>query len=131
MSEPTPATRAVTYERDKHRCVSCGSYTNLQYQHRQATGMGGSLIRPLFVDGVTSCARCNPRYESDLQRSALRFGWKVRSWVEMPGRVPVWCVWERCWYRLTKGGTRELISPKVAIEMMTEIYGEEYKTWMS
>jgi hypothetical protein len=130
MTEPKTHVRAVTYERDGHRCVSCGAFTNLQFQHRQATGMGGSRVRPLFVDGVTSCARCNPRYESDLHQAALRFGWKVPRWVDAPGLVPVWCVWARSWFRLTRVGTREPVSGKVALEMMHEVYGPQYDEWM-
>jgi len=126
MSAPTPATRAVVYERDNHRCVSCGSYRVLQFQHRQAVGMGGSKHRPGFVEGLTSCDRCNNEYEHRLQSAALRFGWKVARWVEHPGRVPVWFPFERAWFRLTKLGTRVRVSREEAMLMMTEVYGQQY-----
>lgn len=131
MSAPSPVVRAVTYERDHHRCYSCGAKSNLEYQHRQATGMGGSKVKPLYVDGITSCSRCNPRYESDLQSSALRFGWKVPRWVEAPGLVPVWCSWARCWFRLSKVGTREPITGGQAVAMMAEVYGDKYDEWVA
>lgn len=129
MSDPTPATRAVTYERDGHRCVSCGAWVQLQYQHRAAVGMGGSKIRPLFVDGLTSCAICNPAYEHELQAQALRFGWKVPSWVRDRDRmadVPVYYLLERTWCRLRLDGGRVRISRARAMQLMHEVYGESY-----
>ncbi len=126
MSSPTPAVRAVVYERDGERCVSCGATSQLEYQHRQAVGMGGSRERPLFVDGLTSCAHCNPRYEDTLQRAALRFGWKVRGWVEYPGMVPVWYPLERSWFLLGRTGERTRMSHFDAMAAMHEVYGDEY-----
>jgi hypothetical protein len=114
------------FERDRHRCVSCGATTSLEYQHRQAVGMGGRKERPLYVDGLTSCARCNAGYEGDLQRAALRFGWKVRRWVEFPGMVPVWYPLERSWWKLALTGVRVQLTPTEAMECMREVYGDEY-----
>jgi hypothetical protein len=119
VSDPTPVTRAVTYERDGH----------LQYQHRAAVGMGGSKIRPLLVDGLTSCAICNPAYEHELQAQALRFGWKVPSWVRdrgLVGDVPVYYLPERTWYRLRYDGRRIRISQMRAMQMMHDVYGDSY-----
>lgn len=126
MAEPTPVVRAVTYERDSHRCVSCGATSNLQYQHRQATGMGGSKVRPHFVEGVTSCAFCNEAYEHTLQMVALKYGWKVRSWVADCASVPVYFIKERTWFRLTREGTRVRLSRAEAMRMMHEVYGVQY-----
>jgi hypothetical protein len=129
VSDPTPATRAVTYERDGHRCVSCGAWVHLQYQHRAAVGMGGSKVRPLFVDGLTSCATCNPAYEHALQAKALRFGWKVPQWVRERGRVadvPVYYLLERTWCRLLTDGRRIRITRAAAMQLMHEVYGESY-----
>ena len=39
--------------------------------------MGGSLILPPPVDGVTQCVVCNGRCETDLQELALANRWKV------------------------------------------------------
>lgn len=128
--EPTPVVRAVTYERDGHRCVSCGAMTGLQYQHRQATGMGGSKVRPRFEEGVTSCGSCNPRYESDLQVKALAFGWKVPRWVSDAALVPVFFWIERAWFLLGRDGTRVQITFGQAWRSMVEVYGEEqYVEW--
>lgn len=127
MSAPTPATRAVVYERDFERCASCGSYTQLEFQHRKAVGMGGSKQRPLFQNGLTSCTLCNWAYEHEMQLKALRFGWKVRNWPKLdPGRVPVYYWPERRWYLLQDNGKRKLIPDAVALRTMREIYGAEY-----
>lgn len=126
MSLPTLVIRFGVYERDQHRCVSCGRDFRLTFQHRQATGMGGSKIRPTFVQGLTACDSCNSDYEHRLQQAALRFGWKVRRWVEHPGLVPVFYAPERRWYRLTLLGTREHISHAEAMRMMAEMYGPDY-----
>lgn len=132
MSDPTPVVRAVTYERDEHRCASCGATTHLQYQHRLAVGMGGSKIRPRYEEGLTSCAICNPRYESDLQMLALRYGWKVKKVkraIEHPEDVPVFYRQERIWCVLTTRGTRRRVSERVALVMMREVYGDGYSEW--
>lgn len=131
MSEPTPVVRAVTYERDGERCVSCGAWTGLQYQHRRAEGMGGRVARPKLEEGVTSCGTCNPDYEGPRQTEALRFGWKVRSWVADQGRaaeVPVFYTIDRGWYVLD-GGRRRRVSERAALVMMREVYGDEYDAW--
>lgn len=126
MSAPTPVVRAVTYERDGERCVSCGARRGLQYQHRQAVGMGGSKRRPGYADGVTSCAVCNPEYEGRLQREALLYGWKVARWVSDPSVVPVFYRIERAWFRLTTTGSRVRITEMVAVGMMRDAYGPTY-----
>jgi hypothetical protein len=92
--------------------------------------MGGSKVRPRLEQGVTSCALCNPRYESSLQSKALAFGWKVPRWVERPGMVPVFSSWERAWFLLATGGTRMQITVGAARALMVEMYGEEqYVEW--
>lgn len=132
MSAPTPVVRAVTYERDGHRCVSCASLRFLEYQHRAVEGQGGRKAAPKLDEGVTSCALCNPRYEHDLQRKALLMGWKVRSWVRDRGiayRVPVFYVFERAWFLLDAEGNRFPISRARARALMDEVYGPEYYEW--
>lgn len=130
MADPTPIVRAVTYERDGERCLSCGARRGLQYQHRDAVGMGGSKIRPLLEEGVTSCEVCNPAYEGALQMVALKYGWKVRGWVKKRfgtlSVVPVYYVLERTWFRLTREGKRERLSQAEAMGMMHKVYGEQY-----
>lgn len=132
MSAPTPVVRATTYERDGHRCVSCGATVHLEWQHRKAVGMGGSKIRPRYEEGVTSCAICNPEYEHRLQRKALLLGWKVKgvkAALEHPEDVPVFYVAEQQWWVLTTRGTRLRISAVEAEQMMLRVYGPEYDEW--
>lgn len=133
MADPTPVVRAVTYERDGERCVSCGASKGLQYQHRAVVGMGGSKQRPKLVEGLTSCGCCNTRYEGDFQTKALACGWKIRGWVEDRGlaaAVPVFYAMERRWFELTTDGRRLAISPVRAAEMMAAVYGAEYDEWV-
>lgn len=126
MSDPTPKIRLATYERDEHRCASCGAPAPLQYQHRAAVGMGGNPVRPLIFEGLTSCAVCNPAYEHRLQARALVLGWKVRRWVQTRGlvdRVPVFYVWERRWCVLGRDGGRVPISAAQAEVLLVDVYG--------
>lgn len=126
MAAPSGGVRAVTYERDGERCVSCGATTHLEYQHRQRVGAGGSKVRPGLTDGLTSCVWCNPAYEGARQAEALRYGWKVRAWVNDTARVPVWYAPDRAWYVLKKDGRRYRTPEHVALEMMVEVYGPGY-----
>jgi hypothetical protein len=125
-SDPTPTVRNGVYDRELWACISCGRRDHLEFQHRRRVGAGGSKVRPLFVDGLTSCVDCNGRYESDLQRQALEFGWKVRSWVRDTGLVPVFSWVERRWFRLTRTGGRVEIGQETAMEMMQHVYGDAY-----
>lgn len=129
MADPTPVTRAVTYERDMHRCCSCGAMTGLQYQHRQAVGQGGSKIRPTLVQGLTTCGYCNPLYEAAWQAQSLRLGWKVRRWVTDCSLVPAFYVPDQQWFRLTAQGTRVPVTAEKALAMMHEVYGPKYDEW--
>ena len=132
MSAPTPVVRAVTYERDGHRCVSCGASSRLEYQHRAVEGQGGRKARPQLDEGVTTCAMCNPLYEGSLQSKALLMGWKVRTWVRDQGiayRVPVFFAVERNWFLLDREGRRFPIGRARARALMVEVYGPEYEKW--
>lgn len=132
MSKPTPAVRAATYDRDGHRCVSCGSTGSLQYQHRAAEGSGGRRARPTLDEGLTSCATCNPAYESTRQRVALLNGWKVRRFVvdqAIAYRVPVFYAVERDWFLIDREGVRVPIGRARARALMIEAYGPLYEDW--
>jgi hypothetical protein len=129
MTAPTSAVRLETYDRDLWRCVSCGERGTLQFQHRRATGMGGSKIAPTVQDGLTSCPTCNPAYEHRLQTAALWHGWKVRSWVKQPELVPVFYMPEMSWWRLTVTGERYEVSAAVVGRHMEFVYGEEWQSW--
>lgn len=126
-SDPTPAVRAGTYARDRHVCLSCGLGQQLTYQHRQSVGMGGGKRRPRFEEGLTACMDCNPRFERDLQRQALEFGWKVARWVRDPGAVPVFSWPEKTWYQLDRLGGRRMIGQERAMELMQAVYGDAYR----
>lgn len=129
MSAPTPVVWAVVKERDEQRCVSCGARVGLQFQHRQATGMGGSKRRPLYHEGLTSCGVCNADYEGSRHREALALGWKVARWVSRPEDVPVFYPLERTWFVLSTRGTRLRINDVEAIAMMRDVYGDQYDEW--
>ncbi|WP_022886390.1 hypothetical protein [Glaciibacter superstes] len=125
--EPTATVRKGTYKRDGYRCVSCGATSPLTFQHRRAVGMGGTIHRPVIVDGLTSCAFCNEAYEHGLQTVALLRGWKVKKWVKDPGRVPVWFPLERSWSVLLPDGSRVPTTEVAAKRMMADVYGEQWE----
>ena len=129
MSAPTKQTRQDVYLRDGYRCVMCGTTAPLTFQHRRAVGIRGSKgILPPPVDGLTLCAVCNQECEASMQDSALAHGWKVRSWVKSPERVPVFYPGELAWFRL-EGTRRVRISSAVAMEMGCAVYGDEWMKW--
>lgn len=124
MSAPAPVVRAVVYERDGHRCISCGATRNLSFQHRQAVGMGGSKRLPSLVEGLTACMPCNAAYEAHLSDQALRYGWKVPRWVTDCSLVPVF---DQQWFRLDRDGWRIPIGWPTAVALMRDAYGPEYE----
>lgn len=126
MSAPTLSIRTSVYRRDGWRCVACGSLS-LTFQHRRAVGMGGSKVKPTPEDGLALCGGCNDRCERDLQTVALLHGWKVRRWAT-PTDIPVYYPRERAWYRLD-GTQRVFLVPSIALDMMLDVYGDEYLTW--
>lgn len=128
-SDPTPQVRMAVYQRDGVRCVACAAWNPLSFQHRRATGMGGSKIRPTVVDGVCACVPCNVEFERGLQIKALLRGWKVPRWVKVPALVPVFYPLFGGWHVLGQDGTRVPVSVKVALDMMRDVYGDEYEKW--
>lgn len=126
MSSPTPLVRAAVYRRDGEQCVACAS-PEKSFQHRRATGMGGSKTRPSVVDGLTLCFTCNQACEADMQSLALTNGWKVRKWAD-PVKVPVYFPHEWAWYRF-EGTERHEITAVVALDLMHAVYGDEYFKW--
>ncbi len=120
MTKPTALVRADTYRRDHYRCVSCGTFDNLQWQHRTAEGMGGSKLVVTTADGVTSCMVCNPRYESDMQSLAYSMGWKLkRHRGGLPSSaVPFFVVWEHQWFLPLDRFDRLAIPEAEALELI-------------
>jgi hypothetical protein len=89
--------------------------------------MGGSKVRPGAADGLTLCYRCNTAAEAEMQTLALAYGWKVRRWAD-PTKVPVYYPHDFRWYRL-EGLERHPITAVVALDMMHDVYGDEYFQW--
>lgn len=127
MSAPTPIVRRAVYERDNFRCVACDTTEDLTFQHRVATGMGGSKLRPGAVAGLTLCLRCNQACEADMQTVALRNGYKVRRWAD-PSRVPVYYPHLFGWFVLAGVKANRITGP-IALDMMHAVYGDEYEKW--
>jgi hypothetical protein len=127
VSAPTPKVRALMLARDLHACVSCGARDRLEAQHRQATGMGGRILRPSITELLTLCSTCNTQAEAGMQREALASGWKVRRWVRIPDAVPVFYTLERTWHLLLANGTRQPIEASLADYTMRAIYGPDYE----
>lgn len=126
MSAPTAGVRQATYWRDDNRCVRCGRHDQLTYQHRRAVGSGGSKLPPSIDDGLTACASCNARFESDLQTEALGRGWKVRRWCKTPYVVPVFYAYaDEWWLLLAAGGRVGPIDNEMAQALMRLVYGQE------
>jgi len=120
MAKPTALVRADTYRRDHYRCVTCGRFDDLEWQHRTAEGMGGSKLIVTTADGVTSCAICNPRYEDSMQTRALAMGWKLRrNRGGLPASaVPYYSTWERKWFLPLERFEREPIIEATALELI-------------
>lgn len=129
MAAPSRNVRERVMARDG-QCVACHVLAPLEFQHRRAVGMGGSQRPPTYVDGLAACSAHNARFEADLQREALLYGWKVQRWVSRPERVPV-LYWEpRQWCVLTLDGSREFITADIARELMGAVYGDDrYSEW--
>ncbi|PRI11908.1 hypothetical protein [Leucobacter massiliensis] len=125
----TTSTWRDTKERDGDRCAACGARVGLTHQHRRAVGMGGSKTPPSIEDSLALCGDCNGRCESDLQKYALVFGWKVRRWVKDPSRVPAFYPHLWGWARLTPAGAALPIHAAEAAAMMRDVYGEEWNAW--
>lgn len=131
MTAPSAKVRKVMLARDGGRCIVCGRQTDLEAQHRAAVGMGGSKAVPLIYELLTLCAEHNARAEGDLQRRALACGWKVRRWVADQSLVPVYVVWARTWFRLTREGLRVPVGDADAAVMMRSVYGDEWDEEMA
>ncbi|MBF4625517.1 hypothetical protein [Clavibacter sp. VKM Ac-2872] len=127
MSAPTAKVRGLMLARDLDRCAACGGRMHLEAQHRQATGMGGRILRPSITELLTLCSTCNTAAEGGLQRRALASGWKVRRWVRIPEAVPVFYTLERTWHVLLGNGTRQPIDAALADYTMRAIYGPDYQ----
>lgn len=121
MTAPSKFIRDSTKARDGHRCISCSTTQNLSFQHRQASGMGGSKKPLTPAAGLTACVTCNMRFESDLQGKALAYGWKVARWVTDPADVPVFDPLTDTWFLLAPGWERVPLLEADALELMSVV----------
>lgn len=127
MTQPGySAVRDAVFARDGLACLACGSPHALEFQHRQATGMGGTSKPVSPAGGIVLCSLCNERTEADMQTDALRFGWKVRRWIDRPTRVPVYSLIDRTWWHLDDHGSRERLDDYEAEHLMRLAYGPEW-----
>lgn len=129
--------RPLIYERDEHTCVAAGSLWSmlfpcagqLEIQHRVKKGSGGSALYdgPEYL--VTMCHLHNSMDgggSAEFRQACLRNGWSVLRWLadSTPmSRIPI--RYKDRWYLLS-GLRRHAISEATAIDMMTELYGEDY-----
>ena len=122
MTAPTPKVRAATYLRDLHRCVSCGTSEGLTWHHRAATGNGGRggkapLLTP--ADGLTACGLCNMRFESDMQTVALRSGWKLKKFRQVPAcEIPYRDAMTGLWWLPDVEGFRHQVTVQEALRRL-------------
>ena len=124
MASPSLVVRRLVLARDAHRCAACGDRSGLEFQHRQAVGMGGSKKRPEPWEGLTLCSTCNALAEGAMQRDALANGWKVRRWVSHAGLVPVFYAWARVW-RVLDGEAAVPVTTVEAARLLRQVYGDE------
>lgn len=130
MAAPSSGLRAVVFSRDRFRCAACGARDGLEFQHRQAVGMGGSRRSLEACDGLVLCSACNSGVEGPMQMAGLANGWKVRRWVKNAGLVPVWYTWRREWC-LLDGEVAVPVTAREADSLMRQTYGGEFLEWVS
>lgn len=126
--QATKRDRLVVFQRDGFACAACGARDGLEFQHRQAVGMGGSRRRPSPVEGLVLCSRCNMLVEGPMQSIALACGWKVRKWVKDPALVPVFYPRRRRWF-LLEGDVLVPVKVDRAEALMRRVYGAEFDSW--
>ena len=131
MGDHVPKKMLVKLDaRDAERgraCVMTGTQTERNVpQHRQG-GMGGRpgkhrLENLLWLDSLI-----NGWIEDDAEWAAHAQAWgiKVPVWVRDVSKVPVYFAAEMTWFAL-EGETRRPIPALVALDMMLEVYGEDY-----
>lgn len=129
------AVRQSVYDRDDHRCVVYGSLWSmlvpcggsLTIQHRVTRGMGSSAKYDEAPYLLTMCSIHNGLEPASAEFRAFceRQGYSVPRWAaeQFPiSRIPV--RYEDTWCLLAHSGKYSVPEP-VAIDLMTEVYGEE------
>jgi len=132
MASRTPAAtlRAIEQRDGVRRCVMTGGEGDqIVPQHRQG-GMGGRPDKHRPENVVWLNSLLNGFIESDAgwQDAARAWGVKVPLWVRDVSRVPVFFRAENAWFVL-KGETRTQVNAIEALDMMLDVYGDEYLQW--
>lgn len=115
---------------DGRVCVMTGQQSDrIVPQHRQG-GMGGRkdkhrLPNLLWLDSILNG---HIESNSEWQAVALAWGVKVPVWVDDVTRVPVFFRHEHTWFVLD-GDTKRPVPAVVALDMMLEVYGDQYLVW--
>lgn len=126
MAAPTATVRRLVFERDGWKCLACGVTEGLEFQHRQAVGMGGTKHRPSPVEGIVLCSRHNQLVESNalFREWAVWQGWKIPRFVDSASRIPVFDGPEVAWYWLGEDGSRREGDEFSCVSALVERYGE-------
>lgn len=125
---PAKALRALD-ARDGRVCVMTATEGDRLVPQHRAGGMGGrrdkhQLPRLLWLDSIV-----NDLIESDPEWQAVAMARGVKIWLDTdPGRVPVYYRGERSWFVL-QGATRRPIPATTALDMMHDVYGDQYLLW--
>lgn len=123
MTAPSREVRGLTYLRDGHRCVSCGAFSPLEWNHREASGHGGRGKKAPELtpaDGVTLCTLCNNGLEGHLQHRGLAMGWKIRrNRGDMQSHeIPYFDYTARAYFLPSRDGIRKQITHTLAVELL-------------
>jgi hypothetical protein len=108
-------------------CVLTGVQTDrIVPQHRQG-GMGGRKDKHRLPNLLWLDSLLNGFIESDAEWAAIAkaYGVKVPIWVKDVSTVPVFYAAELTWFVLEGDGRRE-VTPAQALDMMLEVYGDDY-----
>lgn len=133
-SRTPPATLRALDRRDApdgtRRCVLTGTEGDrIVPQHRQG-GMGGRPDKHRPANVLWADSILNGLIESDAgwQATAKAWGVKVPLWVRDVSLVPVFYRFEHAWFVLDDVGRRE-VSAIEALDMMLDVYGDDYLEW--
>lgn len=110
-------------------CVMTGTSSERIVPQHRAGGMGGrkgkhQLPNLLWMDSIT-----NGLIETDADWQAVAKAWGVKISLHVEATlVPVFFRHEHAWFVL-EGDTRREVPALVALDMMLDVYGDQYLTW--
>lgn len=108
----TSTIKKKVLDRDKGRCVVCGTESGIDVHHRAGRGAGGSRSANVLSNLVLACRYHNDAMESDSAFMGLAYemGWKCyRNRVALPSSVPIFYASEREWFLLGDDGSRLIV----------------------